>query len=83
MSVLGVVGLVLAFVFMNNSDSSKHLSLLLASGIGGTLIFFMGIWMVPRVGAGVRPGMGASVRTGMGAGVGARPSVSVGTADSE
>ena len=34
MSVFGALGLVLAFVFMNNTDSSKHLSLLFASGIG-------------------------------------------------
>jgi hypothetical protein len=59
MSVFGALGLVLAFVFMNNTDSSKHLSLLFASGIGGAVIFFTGIWLsgrtavTPRVEAGV------------------------------
>lgn len=57
MSVLGALGLVLAFVFMNNSDSSKHLSLLFASGIGGALIFFTGIWLSGRTA--VTPGVGA------------------------
>jgi hypothetical protein len=57
MSVFGALGLVLAFVFMNNSDSSKHLSLLFASGIGGAVIFFTGIWLSGR--HGVTPGVGA------------------------
>jgi hypothetical protein len=63
MSVFGALGLVLAFVFMNNSDSSKHLSLLFASGIGGAVIFFTGIWLSGRTG--VMPRVGTGVRTEM------------------
>ena len=57
MSVFGALGLVLAFVFMNNTDSSKHLSLLFASGIGGAVIFFTGIWLSGRTG--ITPRVGA------------------------
>jgi hypothetical protein len=83
MSVFGALGLVLAFVFMNNTDSSKHLSLLLASGIGGVVIFFTGIWLSGRTG--VRPGMGAGagMQTGMGAGAGMQPGMGTETADNE
>jgi hypothetical protein len=81
MSVFGALGLVLAFVFMNNTDSSKHLSLLFASGIGGAVIFFTGIWLSGRTA--VTPGVGAGtgVRAGVGAGVGVRPGISTETAD--
>ena len=81
MSVFGALGLVLAFVFMNNTDSSKHLSLLFASGIGGAVVFFTGIWLSGR--PAVRPGVGTStgVRPGMGIGIGARPGISAEPAD--
>jgi hypothetical protein len=81
MSVFGALGLVLAFVFMNNTDSSKHLSLLFASGIGGAVIFFTGIWLSGRTA--VTRGVGAStgVTPGMGIGIGTRPRISAEPAD--
>jgi len=48
LSVLGISGLVLAFVYMNAAESFKHLSLLLAGGVCGAIIFFTGIWLLPR-----------------------------------
>ena len=46
LSILGIAGLVLALIYINGSDSSKHLTTLLAGGLGGALAFFTGIWLV-------------------------------------
>jgi hypothetical protein len=83
MSVLGALGLVLAFVFMNNTDSSKHLSLLFASGIGGAVLFFTGIWLSGRTGVGQGLGGRTGVTPRVGTGVGVRPGISAETADIE
>lgn len=50
--VVGIISLALAFFYMNSGDSSKHLSLLFASGIAGTLTFFTGLWLIPGTGKG-------------------------------
>jgi hypothetical protein len=50
LSILGVTGLVLAFWGMSSGDSSKHLAVLFASGISGALVFFTGLWLIPRRG---------------------------------
>jgi hypothetical protein len=48
LSILGISGLILALIYMNAAESFKHLSILLASGICGAIIFFTGIWLLPR-----------------------------------
>jgi hypothetical protein len=45
-SVLGALGLI-ASVVMVNVDGTRHLEILFAGGILGTIAFFTGIWMVP------------------------------------
>jgi hypothetical protein len=47
LSILGIAGLILALAYMNGADSSKHVSLLLASGILGAISFFLGIRLIP------------------------------------
>jgi hypothetical protein len=47
LSILGIVSLILAVVYVNGADSSKHLNLLFTAGILGTVIFFAGLWLVP------------------------------------
>jgi hypothetical protein len=47
LSILGIASLILAVVYVNGADSSKHLNLLFTAGILGTIIFFAGIRMVP------------------------------------
>lgn len=59
LSILGIAGLILALVFMAGTDSSKHLSILFACGILGTISFFAGIRLIPdqRIGGkGIRVG---------------------------
>jgi hypothetical protein len=46
LSILGIAGLVSAFIYMNGPDSSDHLAALFARGIGGAIAFFAGIWLV-------------------------------------
>ncbi|HEV9037022.1 MAG TPA: hypothetical protein VGQ51_10385 [Puia sp.] len=46
LSILGIAGLVSAFIYMNGPDSSEHLAALLARGVLGAIAFFAGIWLV-------------------------------------
>ena len=46
LSILGIAGLISAFIYINGPDSSSHLAVLLATGIGGAIAFFAGIWLV-------------------------------------
>ena len=46
LSILGIVGLISAFIYINGPDSSDHLAALLGRGIVGTIAFFAGIWLV-------------------------------------
>jgi hypothetical protein len=45
-SVLGALGLIASLV-MVNVNGSRHVEMLFACGILGTIAFFTGIWMVP------------------------------------
>ena len=47
LSILGIAGLILAVVYVNGADSSKHLNLLFTAGILGTITFFAGIRVIP------------------------------------
>jgi uncharacterized membrane protein YozB (DUF420 family) len=46
-SVLGFISLVTAIVLVNTGDVEKHIDLAFASGVLGTIAFFVGIWMIP------------------------------------
>jgi len=46
LSILGIAGLISAFIYINGPDSSGHLAALLAGGVGGAIAFFAGIWLV-------------------------------------
>lgn len=46
LSILGIAGLVSAFIYMNGPDSSDHLAALLVRGVLGAIAFFAGIWLV-------------------------------------
>lgn len=48
LAILGISCLILAFVYMNAAESFKHLSVLLTGGICGAIVFFTGIWLLPR-----------------------------------
>ena len=48
LSILGIAGLISAFVYMNGADSADHLAAVLARGVVGTIAFFAGIWLVDR-----------------------------------
>ena len=47
-SVLGIIGLLTALLFMNTADGMKHLLILFVGGFLGTVAFFAGIRMFPR-----------------------------------
>ena len=47
LSVLGIVGLVLALVYMNAAAGPKDVNMLLGCGIFGAIIFFAGIRLLP------------------------------------
>jgi len=47
LSILGVIGLVIAAVyFMNGGDISKHIKPILVSGLLGAIFFFSGIGLI-------------------------------------
>ena len=48
LSILGIAGLVSAFIYMNGPDSSDHLAALLTRGVVGAVAFFAGIWLVDQ-----------------------------------
>jgi hypothetical protein len=47
-SILGIAGLISAFIYMNGPESSEHLAALLARGVLGAIAFFAGVWLVDR-----------------------------------
>jgi hypothetical protein len=47
-SILGIMSLIGAFVFLNLGDAAKHLEVVFAGGILGAVAFFTGIWMMPK-----------------------------------
>jgi hypothetical protein len=47
LSIVGISGLILAFIYMNEAGSASHVNVLIASGICGTLIFFAGLRLIP------------------------------------
>jgi len=51
LSIVGIAGLVLAFLYVNMAVSPQHLNLLFAGGIFGAVSFFTGIWMIPNAAA--------------------------------
>lgn len=46
LSILGITGLISAFIYINGPDSSEHLGITLARGVLGAIAFFAGIWLV-------------------------------------
>lgn len=46
LSILGIAGLISAFIYMNGADSADHLAATLARGVLGAIAFFAGIWLV-------------------------------------
>jgi hypothetical protein len=47
-SILGIISLVAAFVMLNTGDVGRHLVIVFAGGLLGTIAFFTGIWMMPN-----------------------------------
>jgi len=47
LSVLGVASLVMTLIAILGDVSSAQVNMLLAGGIGGTILFFAGIWLLP------------------------------------
>ncbi len=47
LSILGITGLILAVIYMNNAEDIKSVNLLLACGIGGAISFFAGLRLIP------------------------------------
>jgi len=47
LSVLGVASLVITLIGILGDVSSTQVNMLLAGGIGGTILFFTGIWLLP------------------------------------
>ncbi len=45
LSILGITGLILSLVYVNEAAGSHHISALFAGGIFGTALFFTGIWL--------------------------------------
>ena len=46
-STLGISGLVLALIFMNDAVTSAQFNSLFAGGILGAIAFFAGLWLIP------------------------------------
>ena len=47
-SLLGIAGLIWAFIYINGPEVNEHLPVLFAAGIFGAAAFFTGIWLVDR-----------------------------------
>lgn len=47
LSVLGVAALIIMLIGILGDVSPKQVNMLLAGGIAGTILFFMGIWLLP------------------------------------
>jgi len=48
LSILGISGLVLALVYMNEVADSGHVIALSGGGLLAAAIFFSGIWLLPK-----------------------------------
>ena len=47
LSVLGIGALIITLIGINGVVTYKQVNMLLAGGIAGTVMFFMGIWLLP------------------------------------
>jgi len=47
LSVLGVAALIITLIGINGVATSRQVNMLLAGGIVGTILFFLGIWLLP------------------------------------
>jgi hypothetical protein len=47
-SILGIISVIAAFVGVNTGDAGRHLVIVFAGGVLGTIAFFTGIWMMPN-----------------------------------
>jgi len=47
LSILGISGLVLALIFMNDAVTPTQFNSLFAGGILGAIAFFAGLWLIP------------------------------------
>jgi hypothetical protein len=48
LSILGITGLILALIYMNEAADSKQVSLLFAAGLLGAIAFFAGLRIMPN-----------------------------------
>lgn len=55
LSILGIVGLVAAFLILTGFESSDHVSVLLICGVLAAVVFFTGIRLLPDGSAGPGP----------------------------
>ena len=46
-SILGISGLVLALIFMNDAVTTAQFNSLFAGGVLGAIAFFAGLWIIP------------------------------------
>jgi hypothetical protein len=49
LSILGISGLIVAFIYMNGAVTSNKVDVLIACGICSTVIFFAGLRLIPTV----------------------------------
>jgi len=47
LSVLGVAALIITLIGINGVVTPRQVNMLLAGGIVGTILFFIGIWLLP------------------------------------
>jgi hypothetical protein len=55
LSILGITGLILALIYMNDAASTRQFVLLFACGVLGAIAFFAGIRLVPSENAFNKP----------------------------
>lgn len=48
LSVAGIAGLIITLIYVNMIEDYRQVNLLLAGGIAGTVLFFTGIWLLPK-----------------------------------
>jgi hypothetical protein len=48
LSIVGIAGLILALIYMNDAVTSTTFSILIACGVLGAITFFVGIRLVPH-----------------------------------
>jgi hypothetical protein len=47
LSILGISGLILSLIYMNDVATATHFNLLIACGVLGAIAFFAGIRLIP------------------------------------